>query len=286
MRERFGSLVALPGSQSLVRIGDSGPVVYLRYSKLHPNGRTFYGFRDADLSQLDIATTGFIALLWDASPAPLILPWARFRATIMSSPVARDGQIKAQLDLASAPLLYLPRAGKHPVEPYIGWWAIEQSAQEPPMLLPSFSHSQVQTMLGSIGAARGFHIWVTTTDRSRLDWSIAPRFSPSEQLPAVAPEAQPSLRQIDVVWTVASTSTVYAAFEIEHTTPIYSGLLRFNDLFITGGRAESFSVVGSEERRDEFVRQLNRPTFMKSGLVDRCGFLTDADVFRWLHTES
>src|SRR5437899_3035544 len=59
------------------------------------------------------------------------------------------------------------------------------------------THSQVQTLLGSIGARKGHNIWLPRNDRNKMDWNLARRFE---------------------------------FFEIEHSTPIYSGLLRFNDV--------------------------------------------------------
>jgi hypothetical protein len=40
-------------------------------------------------------------------------------------------------------------------------------------------------------------------------------------------------------------------------------------------------VVANDERRDTFVRQLNRPTFMASGLANECTFMDYPNVFGW-----
>jgi hypothetical protein len=71
-------------------------------------------------------------------------------------------------------------------------------------------------------------------------------------------------------------------FEVEHSTPIYSGLLRFNDVHLVAPLLRPrFSVVANDARRDLFVRQLNRPTFRLSGLRELCTFLDYKDVFGW-----
>lgn len=283
LRDRYGSVRLLGGSQSLAQIGDSGPVIYLRYSKVHPGGRGFYGLREVDLARLDTSGVAFLAFLWDRSPQPLLLPWNAFRGLVRASPVAVDGQRKAQiLDAEQGPQLYLAQAGRHSVEAYLGWSILDETVSGSDSAIPLLTHQQVQTIIGSIGARRGFDVWVPVGDRTRLDWTVAPEFSPSTHPPALAPGAEPAIAQIDVLWLVASTATLFAAFEIEHSTPIYSGLLRFNDVLLSGGRGEAFNIVAEDHRRADFVRQIGRPTFVRSGLSERCGFLTNDEVYRWL----
>ena len=57
-------------------------------------------------------------------------------------------------------------------------------------------------------------------------------------------------------------NSIEAAFEIESTTSIYSGILRMSDLL---AQQPNISVplflVAPDERSDEVVRQVNRPTF-------------------------
>ena len=68
-----------------------------------------------------------------------------------------------------------------------------------------------------------------------------------------------------------------AAFEIESTTSIYSGLLRMSDLL---ARQPNISVplflVAPEERRDQVIRQVNRPTFerMEPPLAQVCRYIS------------
>jgi hypothetical protein len=68
-----------------------------------------------------------------------------------------------------------------------------------------------------------------------------------------------SIENIDVVWKFGPYS-IKSAFEIEHSTSIYSGILRLSDL-----RAEApnlnypLFIVG--ERRRRVFEELRRPTF-------------------------
>src|SRR5882762_10065911 len=70
-----------------------------------------------------------------------------------------------------------------------------------------------------------------------------------------------SIENIDVVWKFGPYS-IKSAFEIEHSTSIYSGILRLSDL-----RAEApnsnypLFIVASEHRRRLVFEQLRRPTF-------------------------
>jgi len=70
-----------------------------------------------------------------------------------------------------------------------------------------------------------------------------------------------SIENIDVVWEFGPYS-IRSAFEIEHSTSVYSGILRLSDL-----RAEApnsnypLFIVASENRRKKVFDELRRPTF-------------------------
>ena len=69
---------------------------------------------------------------------------------------------------------------------------------------------------------------------------------------------------------------------VEHSTPIYSGLLRFNDVHLMlPDLAIRFGIVSNDPRRALFVRQLGRPTFKASGLKEICTFFEYQNVFGW-----
>jgi hypothetical protein len=84
-----------------------------------------------------------------------------------------------------------------------------------------------------------------------------------------------TIELIDVLWL--NGNSIEAAFEVESTTSIYSGLLRMSDLL---ARQPNISVplflVAPEDRRDEVIRQVNRPTFatMNPPLVDVCRYIS------------
>ena len=68
------------------------------------------------------------------------------------------------------------------------------------------------------------------------------------------------MENIDVLWL--KEETILGAFEIEHTTLIYSGLLRMSDLVtvLPNVRFPLFLVL-PEERRQRAKEEITRPTF-------------------------
>jgi hypothetical protein len=75
-----------------------------------------------------------------------------------------------------------------------------------------------------------------------------------------------TLQEVDVIWIERGSGKLRALFEVEHSTPIYSGLLRFNDIHLVAPAFRPrYSIVANDTRRSLFVRQINRPTFRMSG---------------------
>lgn len=279
LTERAGTPKRLGRSRSMFELGDGQAYVYVRYSRLHPKGATFYGLRDEDLREL-AGRTAFVALLWDGQAEPLLLPLAQFGELFDEAGPAADGQIKAQVYLRDGEPteFYVARAGRHNVEAYFGWEPLLSALADVRDETPELDHSKVQTLLGAIGDARGMDVWIPPNDRSKMDWTLAPRFPFRTAIP---PGLDAVLREIDVVWMARGGSAPVSLYEVEHTTPIYSGLLRFNDTHLTIGEPPRYTVVSDETRRGPFARQLRRPTFQASGLDKLCGFMTYGEVFRW-----
>ena len=279
LAERTGEPKRLGRSRSLFEIGDGQAFVYVRYSRVHPKGATFYGLRAEDLRELE-GRTAFIALLWDGQEEPLLLPLAEFAGLFEESEPAADGQFKAQVYLRGdhPTEFYVTQAGRHNVEPYFGWTPLLNALADAREETPELDHSQVQTLLGAIGDARGMDVWIPPNDRSKMDWSLAQPFPFRSAIP---PGLDAVLREIDVVWMTRGGSIPVSLYEVERSTPIYSGLLRFNDTHLTIGETAKFTVVSDENRRGLFARQLRRPTFQASGLDKLCGFMTYGEVFRW-----
>ena len=127
------------------------------------------------------------------------------------------------------------------------------------------THTDVQGCLRDLGTSLGFDVWIASNDQSRTYGSGRLGDGCLSQLPVGVGVGLDSVRLIDVVWINRSTQTVEAAFEVEHTTSIYSGIVRMLDLALgtdVGTRSTLF-LVAPDERRAEVVQQLTRPAFSR-----------------------
>lgn len=281
IEKRFGKISRLPGSQSLIEL-KNGIRVYLRYSKLHGKGVAFFGLRRVDLNSLD-GHLSYLCFFTDRDP-PLFIPYGDFEAAIRQSPLASDGQYKVQIAYGSSTKeLYLPRVGHFNVDAFGGLDALPTDGTTSHAIASNLSHWQVQTLLGGIGTLKGYSVYVPPNNIELLDWTLVRRFQPIATLPAYVAERARFASEIDVIWVDHKQDAIAAAFEVEHSTTIYSGLLRFNDVLLTCAGAGRYFVASDESRRDLFVRQLQRPTFQRSGLSELASFLDYSNVFDWHH---
>jgi hypothetical protein len=118
----------------------------------------------------------------------------------------------------------------------------------------------MQWRLIRLGQLAKFDVWVPRADQPRQYQGhkfrdfVLPEFHQTLDVPR-------SIENIDVVWKFGPYS-IKSAFEIEHSTSIYSGILRLSDL-----RAEApnsnypLFIVASEDRRKKVFEELTRPTF-------------------------
>ncbi len=138
-------------------------------------------------------------------------------------------------------------------------------------------HSEIQYQLLTLGAELGLDVWVARNDRGRK-WNGAALGSlPGmlDQLPTQFNEATTrTIELIDVLWLAGNS--IVAAFEVECTTSIYSGLLRMSDLLALQPNLDiSLYLVAPDDRRDKVEQELLRPTFSlrEKPLPKICGFL-------------
>jgi len=283
LRTRYGNITQLSGSRSMYSIGNDAARVYFRYSKPHNGRGTFYGLRAQDLQELE-GHPSAICFLWDGQQEPLVIPFADYEDVFNSVSPASDGQYKAHVLFDETGTdLHIARAGAFNVEGNFGWSALDILIDNSRLTkVPDLSHSQVQTLLGAIGNFKGYEVWVPASDRSTMDWTIVKRFECRDAAPTGFQSVLHILQEVDVVWLKRGSSELRALFEVEHSTPIYSGLLRFNDVRIEAPAMNPrFTIVANEVRRDRFVRQVERPTFRTSGLEKLCSFLDYSNVYSW-----
>jgi type II restriction enzyme len=128
------------------------------------------------------------------------------------------------------------------------------------------SHTEIQAWLRDLGRALGFDVWIAANDRTRT-WDGAPLATGCLDALPPAVEASPgaeAVRLIDVLWVERAGGHVVAGFEVEHSTSIYSGIVRLLDLALgcpAGDATRHLFLVAPDSREDEVRQQLARPAF-------------------------
>lgn len=139
-------------------------------------------------------------------------------------------------------------------------------------------HTEIQWLLLKLGNDMGMDVWVANNDRSRgvngHKFSDLPRLK--KELPLQFDAAtNKTIELIDVLWLKGNT--IVAAFEIECTTSIYSGLLRMADLISMQPNLKiPLYLVAPEERRAKVITEINRPTFSRLSppMKQMCRFIS------------
>lgn len=140
------------------------------------------------------------------------------------------------------------------------------------------SHEEIQWLLLYLGESMGLDLWVANNDRGKAfgDRSFSQFSRLRTSLPVQFDQAtNRTIELIDVLWL--SGNSIVAAFEIEHTTAVYSGLLRMADLITMQPNIDiPLFIVAPDERRDKVIREINRPVFskaLKKSLPEICQFI-------------
>jgi predicted RNA-binding protein len=138
--------------------------------------------------------------------------------------------------------------------------------------------TRVQALLAEIGARMGMQIWIPRNDRQAVvtEWK-GDHPPPLERLPLNYDEVTlRTIEQIDVLWLKGRA--IKRAFEVEHTTSIYSGILRMADLLALQPNMDiRLHIVTPDARRDKVFQELRRPVFSlldRGPLSESCSFLS------------
>ena len=128
------------------------------------------------------------------------------------------------------------------------------------------THTEIQGWLRDLGIALGFGVWVASNDRKRPCGEGRLADGCLTRLPEALESAGAveTIRLIDVLWVEPTTGRVAAAFEVEHTTSIYSGIVRMLDLALGFCQAgQSLFLVAPDAREADVREQLKRPAFSR-----------------------
>ena len=126
-------------------------------------------------------------------------------------------------------------------------------------------HDEMQWRLIRLGELAKLDVWVPANDQGK-------QYEGNKFREHVLSEFQqgldvaPTIKNIDIVWKFGPYS-IKSAFEIEHSTSVYSGILRLSDL-----RAETpnsvfpLFIVADRARKHKVLSELLRPTFSSPAL--------------------
>lgn len=127
------------------------------------------------------------------------------------------------------------------------------------------AHTEIQWLLLKLGSDMGLDLWVAKNDRNRevagQRFVDLPRLK--KELPIKFDEVtNKTIELIDVLWMEGNA--IIAAFEIESTTSIYSGILRMADLIAMQPNINiPLYLVAPDDRRNKVMAEVNRPVFSR-----------------------
>lgn len=138
-------------------------------------------------------------------------------------------------------------------------------------------HTEMQWRLIRLGNKSHFDVWVPVADQGReFDGNKFRDFVIKEFQETI--DVPTYIKNIDTVWKLGRS--IKSAFEVEHSTSIYSGILRLSDLrSLTPNSTYPLFIVGSRDRKNKVFEQLRRPTFSSE-------YLALDDVVKFLSYDS
>lgn len=181
---------------------------------------------------------------------------------------AKKNPVKREVDkrqLGRSANLYKTKLkiGDQEIERVVSIPSVEDDEPEPLPITGAPTHSEIQWRLLDLGSQMGLDVWAPKRDRGRT-WSsnvIGEVARMRDRLPTQFDyETNRTIEEIDVLWL--SGQMIVAAFEVEHSTSIFSGLLRMSDLLTMQPNLDmKLYIAGPDERASKFRNEVARPTF-------------------------
>jgi len=162
---------------------------------------------------------------------------------------------------------------------------IDKDRVSPPDIRES---AKIQALLAKIGNGMGMQIWIPKADRGLVnqEWRNNSQ-GLLERLPLNYDDTTlRTIENIDVLWLKGRS--IMRAFEVEHTTPVYSGILRMADLLALQPNMDiRLHIVAPSSKRDKVFQEIRRPVFSlleRKPLSEVCTFIS-YDALRELAQE-
>jgi predicted RNA-binding protein len=144
------------------------------------------------------------------------------------------------------------------------------------------THEEIQWLLLTLGSNMGLDVWAARNDRNKEF-----NGNPFQDIPHMRNElprqfdevTSKTIEFIDVLWLQGDA--IIAAFEVEHTSAIHSGLLRMSDLISMQPNIRiNLYIVAPDQRREKVFSEINRPTFakLKPPLPRICKFISYSEL--------
>lgn len=275
LENRYGPIRKIgPGNSLFETSGET--FFYVRYSKLHRNK----GFFGLDRKTLHSLKKGHAHVCFILPPnLRFIVPLANIAAALKGVKTAYDESFKVQvIHDRDATWLCVSGKGRTLITEFqdafpaaVSGTPLDRTA-EIYEAEQKFTHGQIQRMMVHIGLLLGHDVWVPRQDSNREVENERIGDGCLDSLEIVTPKRTlPIIESVDVIWLKKGSFSPVAFFEIEHSTEIYSGLLRLNDILIDYDVPQA-GIVSFEKRRGLFRREIARRTFEKSGLAMKCKF--------------
>jgi hypothetical protein len=157
----------------------------------------------------------------------------------------------------------------------------DAGAVETPEVIPEDEIREsirVQALVATVGARMGMSIWIPRADRGAVlkVWNNEGN-DLLERLPLNYDDTTlRTIEQIDVLWLRGRS--IVRAFEVEHTTSVYSGILRMADLLALQPNMDiKLHIVAPEVKREKVFQEIRRPVFSlleRGPLAESCTYLS------------
>jgi hypothetical protein len=136
---------------------------------------------------------------------------------------------------------------------------------------------KVQALIAQIGARMGLSIWIPRGDRGAVLRECRDEGLLLNRLPLNYDDTTlRTIEQIDVLWLKGRS--IVRAFEVEHTTSVYSGILRMADLLALQPNMDiKLHIVAPQTKREKVFQEIRRPVFSlleKGPLAENCTYIS------------